>query len=69
MIKNVGNADRLLRAVIGIVLILMPYITNWAVWDEALWRWLLPIAGIGLLLSAAFRFCGLYRLIGFNSNR
>ena len=58
MKKNVGNIDRLLRAIIGILLISLTLSGIIGAWG---WIGIIP------LLSALFSFCPLYTLIGINT--
>ena len=67
MAANVGTADRMLRIVIGALLIATPYLTSWAVWGNPLVRWLIPIVGLVLIVTAIVRFCPLYRAVGVNT--
>lgn len=64
---NVGPVDRLIRIVIGIVLIVAPYVITSDLWTNPLVRWAVPAIGAVLILTALFRFCPLYRLIGANT--
>lgn len=64
---NVGNADRVLRIVIGALLIALPFVFASALWANPVFGWGLPIVGAVLVLTALFRFCPLYRLIGANT--
>jgi len=57
MIRNVGGADRALRAVIGVALI------GWGVASHNWWG----AIGILLLATAAFRFCPAYAPFKFSS--
>jgi Protein of unknown function (DUF2892) len=58
MKSNVGGIDRILRIVLGLVLIGLTLTGNIGVWG-----WL----GLVLLATAAIGFCPLYPLIGFSS--
>ncbi len=71
MIKaaNVGPIDRLIRLVVGVTLILLPTFTDFALWQEPLAAWGLPIVGIVLVATAILRFCPAYRLIGVKTCR
>lgn len=60
MNKNVGSLDRWLRILVGIVLIAIGY--YYSIW------WLYIIAAISIL-TGFFRFCGLYKLLGINTNK
>jgi hypothetical protein len=69
MIKtaNVGSVDRIIRIVIGALLVLAPYFYTAPIWDNQILRWLVPLVGLVLIATAFLRFCPLYRLIGMNT--
>lgn len=57
MKTNVGNTDRLLRIIAGVVVLgLGLYFQSW--WG---------IIGLVLLLTGVFRFCALYTMLGMNT--
>lgn len=58
MKKNVGGIDKILRIVIGLVLITLTLIGTIGVWG---WIGVIPLA------TGLFGFCPLYPLIGINS--
>lgn len=58
MKANVGGIDRILRIVIGLVLIALA-----ATGTVGVWGWI----GIVPLATAAMGFCPLYTLLGFSS--
>ena len=58
MKANVGGADKVLRIVLGIVLISLVFIG-----PKTQWGWI----GLIPLLTGIFSFCPLYPLIGFSS--
>jgi hypothetical protein len=58
MKTNVGNIDRILRIVIGLVLIALTLTGTIGVWG-----WI----GVVLIATAAMGFCPLYTLVGFSS--
>lgn len=66
---NVGSADRVARAVLGIILILasfMPFTASFfAAWGA--WKFVVALVGLVLVASAAIRFCPLYAMLGLNS--
>ena len=57
MEKNIGQTDRIIRAVIGIALIL------WALTGGPAWAWI----GILPLATAGISFCPAYRLLGMHT--
>lgn len=71
--SNVGTVDRLLRAIVGIVLIALPFAAK----PEKLgpfayggtWWWVPVVIGVVALATAAFRFCPLYRVLGIRTCR
>jgi hypothetical protein len=64
---NVGKIDRILRTVVGLVLILAPLLTNLSIFNTAAMMYGTIIVGAVLVATAAFKFCPLYRLIGVNT--
>lgn len=69
MSANVGKFDRLFRALLGGVLILLPFVSGFAVF-AATWATVLSIVvGLVMLATAAMRFCPLYRLLGLRTCR
>jgi hypothetical protein len=58
MVANVGGIDRVLRAVLGIVLIALVFVG-----PQTPWGWI----GVVPLATAAIRFCPLYTLLGLNT--
>lgn len=66
---NVGRADRIVRATIGLVLILAPFTPFAAPFFAAMgaWKFLMVAVGLVLLGTAAIRFCPLYAIFGLNT--
>ncbi len=58
MNANVGTIDRVLRVVFGVALIAMVFVG-----PQTPWGWV----GLVPLLTAAFRLCPLYSLLGVNT--
>ncbi|MGQ3676625.1 YgaP family membrane protein [Xanthobacter sp. TB0139] len=70
MTANVGGADRVLRFIVGIILLLVPFVGASII--PALagiggWAWVIGAVGLVMLLTAIFRFCPAYSLVGINS--
>lgn len=63
MKKNVGNADKLVRILIAIAIIIL-YYTNVI---EGMLAIILMAVGIVLLLTVLFNFCPLYTLFGIKT--
>lgn len=62
---NVGTVDRIVRAVIGVVLILAPFVAGLT----GVWTWLLPLLGVVALGTSALKTCPLYSVLGVNTCR
>ncbi|MDH3694575.1 MAG: DUF2892 domain-containing protein [Gammaproteobacteria bacterium] len=58
--KNVGNIDRLIRVIAGIVLISLVFIG-----PKTLWGWI----GVIPLVTAFVGFCPAYRLFGLKTTK
>ncbi|MGI9406505.1 MAG: YgaP family membrane protein [Hyphomicrobiaceae bacterium] len=67
--SNVGSADRIIRIVIGALLIAAPYFTDFAFWSSPLARYAIPLVGLVLIFTALVRFCPLYRIVGVRTCR
>lgn len=61
MTTNVGGIDRILRILVGFVLI-----ACWFLFPDAAYRWIFLI-GIVPLLTGIFEFCPVYTLLGMNT--
>ncbi|CAN1523143.1 Protein of unknown function DUF2892 [Sphingomonadaceae bacterium] len=55
---NIGNADRIARIILGVVLIALVFVG-----PKTAWGWI----GLAPLLTGLVRWCPLYRLIGVNT--
>lgn len=66
MSRNVGNVDRALRALVGILALagafVLGWFSGWMVWAAA-------AVGVIMLGTAALGVCPLYRLVGVNTCR
>jgi hypothetical protein len=60
---NESNADRIIRALLGAVLV---GLTIGGVVTGA-WGWVFLVAGVVLLLTGLTGWCALYRLFGFST--
>jgi len=69
MIVNLGGADRILRIVVGIVLILLAWVSGPALFDSVIVKIITTIAGVVFVGTALVRFCPLYTLFGIKTCR
>jgi hypothetical protein len=68
MTPNIGTADRTIRFVLGIVLVLLPFATTFAAGTPWL-RWGALVVGLVMLGTAAVRNCPLYSILGIRTCR
>ena len=66
---NVGSVERAIRLIAGILLIIAPFISGVALFSGPIMQWVAPLVGLVLVLTAYFRFCPLYRLIGTSTRK
>lgn len=67
MTANLGNADRVLRAIFGLVLIVAPLLNVPTIWSSAALSYGSMAVGLVLVATALFRFCPLYRIVGMST--
>ena len=67
MTINVGNVDRIARAILGVVLLYVAFASG--ALDGSAWQWVAAVAGVVMLAVAAIRFCPVYTLIGIKTCR
>jgi hypothetical protein len=63
MIKNVGNSDKVVRAVLGVVAAVLAFVVG----ITTVWGIVLAVVAVIALVTAAVGFCPLYRLFGVNT--
>lgn len=67
MLKNVGRVDRLIRLIAGVVLLVLPYISNMSVFNSAGVTFASLLIGAVLIGTALLNFCPLYRVLGIRT--
>ena len=63
--SNVGTIDRIVRTLVGIALIIVPFVAAW----PALVLVASVIVGLVLIATAAVGFCPIYALLGLSSKQ
>ena len=63
MKKNVGNGDRFLRIMIGIIALIL--VMGNVV--EGTWMWIALAVGLIMVVSSSLQFCPAYTLLGINT--
>ena len=61
--KNMGQTDRMIRAIVGAVLVIAYFMVSGA------WSWLLLVIGLVLLATSALGTCPPYSLLGISTKR
>ncbi|MFA8385476.1 MAG: DUF2892 domain-containing protein [Pelagibaca sp.] len=69
MTINVGTLDRVLRAVLGLVLLYLAFASGLALFDGALFKYGAALIGVVMLVVAAVRVCPIYSIIGIKTCR
>ncbi len=67
MTANIGRPDRLIRAIIGAALFILPLLNIPAIWSSAALAYGSMAVGAVLALTAVFGFCPLYRIVGIST--
>ncbi len=69
MTPNLGRTDRIIRFIVGLVLLLAPLANIPPIWSSGMAATLVMIVGAVLMITSVLRFCPLYRLVGLSTCR
>jgi len=67
MTTNVGNLDRIARLVLGLILLVVPFITSIPLFQSTAMTVVSVIVGLVLIGTSVVRFCPLYRIFGIRT--
>ena len=67
MSSNVGSIDRVLRLIIGAVLIAAPLINFMGLGANAVGTYLMIAVGLILVVTAVFGMCPMYKILGITT--
>ena len=67
MTINVGTPDRIVRLILGLLLLAAPFLTGWTLFGSAAATWLFVIVGLVLVVTGVVRFCPAYRIAGIST--
>ena len=65
--QNVGTPDRIIRLVVGALLVIAPFVTGWPLFASPVPLWGSVIVGAVLVATAAFSFCPIYAALGLRT--
>lgn len=63
MTMNLGSLDRIIRVVLGVILLALPFVTG----ISGVASTVAVIAGIVLIATSAIKFCPAYRIFGIRT--
>jgi hypothetical protein len=66
---NVGSIDRIVRLIVGGLLVLAPFITGWPLWANPFVLWGTVVVGAVLAATSVLGFCPIYAALGLSSKR
>ncbi len=69
MTVNVGTIDRIARALLGLVLLYLAFLSGLPLFEGGLMKILAAAVGIVMLVVAATRVCPVYSIFGFKTCR
>ena len=67
MIKNIGSPDRVIRLVLGVLLLALVFFSGMPLFQAGLWKAVFTIVGLVLIGTALMNFCPAYRLLGIST--
>lgn len=69
MSTNVGTVDRIFRAVLGLALLYLAFLSGLPLFEEALPKYGAAVVGLVMLVVAATRVCPIYSALGVKTCR
>lgn len=69
MTANMGQVDRVIRIVVGLVLIIAAFASGWPVFEGALIKYGAVVVGLIFVLTSSISFCPLYTIVGIRTNK
>jgi len=67
--SNLGSLDRIVRLIIGALLVIAPFVVAAPAWNNPVAFGASIVAGIVLLATSAISFCPIYAALGLSSKR
>lgn len=65
--KNIGSVDRILRLIVGALLLVLPFASGIEMFDTGPMKFGTAIVGLVLVFTALVKFCPLYRIFGIRT--
>lgn len=62
---NIGTPERRIRLILGIILLILPFLAKLT----GLWLWLSLIVGVVLIVTGLLRFCPAWSIFGIDTRR
>jgi len=69
MTVNVGKTDRLLRAALGVVLLLLAFASGLPLFEGGFVKYAAALIGVVMIVTAAIRMCPIYSIFGIKTCR
>lgn len=67
MTTNVGTVDRILRALLGIVLLYLAFFSGMPLFEQPLYKYGAVVIGIVMLATSSFKLCPIYSVLGIKT--
>lgn len=69
MVKNIGPTDKIVRIIVGLILLIVGLLSLFGVPLIALggWAWLVGLIGLVLIVTAFYGYCPAYKPFGINT--
>ncbi len=69
MTANLGKTDRILRFILGLVLVFAPLMNMPPIWSSGALAFASMGVGAVLMVTAFVRFCPVYRILGISTRK
>lgn len=65
--RNVGSLDRIIRGLLGLALLVAPFVPALSSWFNPMGMWASIVVGVVLLATSVMSFCPIYFALGLRT--
>jgi hypothetical protein len=67
MTTNIGSADRIFRLILGVILLVAPFVSGLATFESSTATLVSVMIGVVMIATSTMKFCPLYPIFGIRT--